>query len=226
LQQDVSGVKLTLALEDVLRVAGHVNDREVWHSLSQLIAQLFAVHAGHDHVGDDQVKLLLGEHSQRLLAGGRLGNVKAGALKKGARRFAQHLLVVHQKDARIAGDWRGVPGFGCGGGFHGHHWEIKTYRGADSGRAGNADVAVVPLNDAIADGESEAGAFALWLGGKERFKDAGLDFRGNSAACVAYADADIVSGRSQALDAGQSRPDPRWSSRARRVRRGAWRRGH
>jgi hypothetical protein len=47
------------------------------------------------------------------------------------------------------------------------------------------DVASALLDDAVDGGESEAGAFAFFFGGEERFEDAGLGFAVHALAVVA-----------------------------------------
>ena len=48
------------------------------------------------------------------------------------------------------------------------------------------------LDDAIADGQAQADAYALWLGGKEWFKEAILEIEWNTRAVVRDLQADIT----------------------------------
>src|SRR5215470_379611 len=61
-----------------------------------------------------------------------------------------------------------------------------------AGNGLDADLAAHILDDAVHDIESEAGAFADFLGSEKRFKNTGLDIRGNSRAVVGDFDEDKV----------------------------------
>src|SRR5271170_290735 len=69
--------------------------------------------------------------------------------------------------------------------------EINGEDGAAAGLALDEDVTAALLDDAVDSGESEAGAFAILLGGEERLEDAGLSFAVHALAGVANGNHDV-----------------------------------
>ena len=56
------------------------------------------------------------------------------------------------------------------------------------------NISVALLDDAEAGGQAQTGAFALFFGGKKRFKDVLFDFIRHARTVVADADHDIIAG--------------------------------
>src|SRR5574344_149499 len=73
-------------------------------------------------------------------------------------------------------------------------WKVARQPDAKTGsaglsrkRAGDADLTLMLLDDGIAHGQSQAGAFSGVLGGKKGLEQLGLMFGGNAAALVGNA---------------------------------------
>lgn len=71
-------------------------------------------------------------------------------------------------------------------------WQSNLEAGAFAEFALHVYVAAVILDDAVADGEAEAGAFADLFGGEKRIVDFGEVFGGDAAAAVAEGDEHAV----------------------------------
>ena len=72
--------------------------------------------------------------------------------------------------------------------------EIDIESSAAALLAFNLDMAVMGFNDAMHDGQSQTGAFAWCLGGKERIKHTIQDFLWNPAAVVCNTEFEIPAG--------------------------------
>ena len=153
-----------------------------------------AAEAGHDDVGDDQVDgvgVAGGEGEGGIAVGGFEDAVAAG-FQSFANQLADGVFVFDEEDG--FGSAGGGEGNGSGAvGFGGlvDAGEINGEDGAAAELALHEDVAAALLDDAVDGGESEAGAFAFFLGGEERLEDAGLGFAVHALAGVADGDHDV-----------------------------------
>jgi len=86
-----------------------------------------------------------------------------------------------QSDLGGEGFGGGGEGAGAAGGERG---KFEAEAGAAADGAIDFDDAVVFVDDAVADGEAEAGAFFGAFGGEEGVVDASQVFGGNSLTCV------------------------------------------
>ena len=157
-------------------------------ALLQVADQFGAVHAGHDHVREQQIDAavaIVGDPQGVLRRIGR-EHVVAEGFQDAPRGAENGFFVFDQQDGFVAAGGRPV---GFGGGRLGIHFragvpgQIDVEGGALARRAGHVDAAAVLLDDAVDGGESEAGALADGLGGEEGLEDV-FDHVGLHAAAV------------------------------------------
>jgi hypothetical protein len=181
-------------------VAGHCCD---------LGQELGAVHAGHAHVGDDQVDVGAGQDIEPGLGAG--GGEQAVALRpEGALQGRQDaLFIIHQQHAgRRQGERIGLlqgleflaldgghdasPGSSdavLGGlGAGGIDGQFDPEGGASARFTADMDVAAMLLDDAVGQRQSQPGPAADRLGGEEGFEDAVDVFRRDAVSGIADAD--------------------------------------
>src|ERR1700733_619999 len=110
-------------------------------------------------------------------------------------QLANTLLIFHEEDGFRPGRGRG-DNFFRGGDLRecGNSRQIDFECGAVIGLAVNPDVAAALFYDAVYGGEAEAGAFAGFLGGKERFKDTSLGLGVHAAAGIGDGQHDVRTG--------------------------------
>ena len=84
----------------VFAVAGHIDDGEAGAILLQAGGEMLAAHAGHDHVGDEEIDFIFvtGGEAQGFLAVGGFDDGVAAGLEKFAGEFADVLLVFGEED--------------------------------------------------------------------------------------------------------------------------------
>ena len=184
-------------------VAGHVEHLEVRAGLAQQFAERDAVHLRHHHVGHQQVDFLavLFGGAQRFHAGPRLDQIVAALLQRHGGEVADHFLVFHQQDrldARAGGALGTDHDAGDGHRLLGRR-QKDAERRAFPRLADHVDVPLVLLDDAVDDGQAQAGALAEFLGGEERLEDARLHFAAHAAASVGHGQQHVAAG----LDVGR-----------------------
>src|SRR5260221_10048254 len=163
----------------------------------QLPGQFAAADAGHHDVGDKNVDVfleVLGD-AEAALAIFSFEHLVTTRGQGYAHQFADGFLVFHQQDGFASAYFALLDfgGFQLFGGFF-HARQINMESRARSGLAFGENVSIALLDDAVNGREAEAGAFSLFLGGKERFKDAGLSFLVHAVAGIGNRNYGIASG--------------------------------
>src|ERR1017187_3527058 len=104
------------------------------------------------------------------------------------------VLLPDLQDGAAAGGGRGGLHHRWAHGSFGQPWKINMESRSLARLAGDADPALMLLDNAEHGGQAEAGAFAHVLGVEERFENSRLYFRRNAAAGVADAQPDEGAG--------------------------------
>src|ERR1017187_5595331 len=180
-------------------IAGHGNDaaRKVRPGNADPIKDLASVQAGHLEIAADGVEFLRVQLAQRGLAAAGGKHFVTVPLQVVADHFEQDFLVVNQKNF-FAGAFVGVARDvgGSGHDISRSAGRIIGYGQFDgegrslAGLAAGNDAAAMFFDEAVAQAQAEAGAFADFLGGEKRVEDALQIFRRNARAVVLNRDAD------------------------------------
>ena len=162
--------------------------------------QFGAVHAGHDHVGDQQIDPLAGGAGDAQGVLGRMGgeHVVAQRFEDALGRAQDDFLVFDQQDGFVRARRR-IGRRRDGGGRCVFRQILPGQedleRAALARLAFHADVAAVLLGGAVDGGQAEAGALADGLGGEEGLENVRDDFRLHAAAVVAHGQHGVAAGR-------------------------------
>ncbi len=99
-RMNMPGFKNAVGDDGAVWIAGHVEDFHVRTESAQFFGESAAAHAGHDHVGQEQIDRCFGFGGD-----GERGGCVAGfedgvtlAFQSGAREFAERLLVFDEQD--------------------------------------------------------------------------------------------------------------------------------
>jgi len=181
LQEGFLGIGREGSGEGILSVAGEVKDFYFGTLGQKLFDEFVSAEAGHHNVGDDEMNCVgvSGGEGKSCVSVAGFEDAIATAGEGFADELADRLFVLDQKDSfgsagRGERDWVGAGG---SAGFV-DAWKINRESGAAAEFTLNEDVAAALLDDAVNGGESKAGAFAFFFGGKKRLEDASLAFRG------------------------------------------------
>ena len=99
--------------------------------------------------------------------------------------------------------WGAAPVSGDGGTSIAGAREENVEGGAFAEFGGDNDVATGLFDDAVAGGETEAGAFVATFGGVERFEDVGFGFVGHAGAGIGDGEEDTVTVRDADVGLGE-----------------------
>ncbi len=92
-------------------VPARQHDREVRPTFAESAPELYAAHAGHHHVGEDNIKVvLIAEMLQRFFRGRGQGGLKPQVAKQLSGEGADILIILHHKHTAAAAVRRGVMG--------------------------------------------------------------------------------------------------------------------
>ncbi len=165
--------------------------------LCQALCKLTAVHARHDHIGEEQMDRLFQAGAKVHGCFGVFGNMNQVPcfLQDDAHQFPHNLFVFHHKNSFfIAPRCFLATGFRLGMRFFIHLRQVDGKACSAAGVAFNRDVAVTLLDDAVHGRKAETGALARRFRGVERLEYAGHGFTVHAAAVIADRERNISSG--------------------------------
>ena len=179
------------------RVAGDEDEAagQFGRSLLKGAIQLKAVHAGHFHIAQNQIKRLLRDGFERRFATVDDANRMPQISQQALNYFGHAIFVVHHQNAvrspilniwprPIIGDQQ-IAITDC-------NRQHQVKRCAFIGNAVHPDFAAVVVQNVVANRQTQPGAFADRLGGEKRIEDASQQMFGNAWAGVADVDRDFV----------------------------------
>jgi hypothetical protein len=182
-----SWFKDPLCAEQAFGVTGHVEDRDVPLESADLLGDFPALHSGHDHVGEQQVDMVLVAFrgADRLEAVARRDHLVAVTGKDATGHFTQRRFVFDQEHQLAAAALAAVRRlfFSCRG-LVGNRQQDGD-GGPDSGFGVDPHVPAGLRDDAVDDGQAQARPLALGLGGEERLERMVGDLRRHPRAVVA-----------------------------------------
>ena len=157
--------------------------------LLDLFDELAAAHAGHDEVGDDEIdgSVIVVQLVQCFLTAGSSEDAVAVRGEDGFAHFEDEVFVIDHEDRLSAVEIAGGRIVGRGDGFL--RRQVDADGGADTGFAGDSDIAAMIGDDAIDPGEADSAMISFRR--EEWFENSWQDFGFDAAAVVADLDTDI-----------------------------------
>ena len=176
------------------RVAGHEGHSvgKHWMVAQDSLPEAASAEARHREIAEDQRVAAGADQADRGLGRMDMLDLEALALQHLPDQLGDVGLVVDDKDPRAAPDRRGRLATVWGLGFGGGNRKADDKGGAGAVRGFGADGAVVRGDDAMAEGEADAGALADLLRREERVENAAADRLGDARTLVADAELDLT----------------------------------